>query len=256
MKVSISSATKQNRRPYQEDRMSVRKFRNGSLLLGIFDGHGGEWVSEYAAKNLPRLFTSIRKKNPDATLDELMNLLFAKLHERTIHLGCGSTASVVYVPSGHTRAYVAILGDSTVFVGDGAGSVWQSPEHNVRSNPSEAAAGIALGGEIVNGYLCVNRCHMSRYGGIQMSRALGDKDLSSVLNRVPELFTIAIEPNGWILLATDGLLDCGHTTTNAATEMGQIVGRNPTFDAADLVEIASNKDQHDNASAILVRFSE
>jgi serine/threonine protein phosphatase PrpC len=121
----------------------------------------------------------------------------------------------------------------------------------VRSNPIEAEAAKAKGGIIANGYLYSG---ISR-GGLQMSRALGDKHLASVLSRTPDLFTVPFDAKtGWILVASDGLFDPSHELQPHESNIIDLIDQGGS--AVDLVEHAVKVPTYDNATAILARVEQ
>lgn len=72
-------------RKYQEDRFVVQSLKDGSVLLGVFDGHGGSLAASYTQKHLPSILENLldeHKERPDiagilenAFLDVSANLL-------------------------------------------------------------------------------------------------------------------------------------------------------------------------------------
>lgn len=247
--MKVSSFTSQNSRSYQEDRSFTKIMKNGEALLGVFDGHGSQWVAEYAADHAPSLFRVIpkaTKQNPTLALETL----FAKLVEKTKDIIGGSTACVVWVQK--DIAHVAVLGDSMAIIRTADGTIWQSPEHNVRSNLAEAIAAENRGGKISpNGYL-FDRWQIDG-PGLQMSRALGDRELDRVLDRNPEIFHIPINEESWILLCSDGLIDPSHTDiTLFDSTIARVAGG---ADAKTLVLENAKSNRADNSTAIVARIA-
>jgi serine/threonine protein phosphatase PrpC len=245
--MNITTATEKNNRPYQEDNFFVHEV-NSTILLGVFDGHGGEDVSEFCALYSPQIFDKL-KKEPESTI---LKRIIRKLNTLTSFPArvSGSTASLVFINSSHTIAHVAILGDSPVIIRDANNNIWIAPEHNVRSNPAEAKKAVTkYPGFIMQGYLGDSR--KPWYGGLQMSRALGDADFNSILNRNPEVFQIPINENSWILCGSDGIFDAGHIDSDLLIHnMIELIDNPDT--TADI--IIQNTPKDDNATAILVRM--
>jgi len=250
--MKITSATIQNTRPYQEDRFFIHKFKDGTTLLGVFDGHGAEHTSDYLMHHVVAVFRKISKIRIRATPEEILLNVFEKLHSNTKNDWCGSTASIVWIHPKLNNIFVAILGDSPVILNLN-GNIWKSPEHNVRTNYQEKTHAEERGGYVRNGYLFDSRIYQGP--GLQMSRAFGDKDLDRVLNRNPEIFSLPLNEAKWILCCTDGLLDPGHNLS----EPSQIISYLDTtiengldITADDLVRFGATLDAHDNSTAILI----
>lgn len=242
--MNITTHTEQKSRPYQEDRFFVKELPSGETILGVFDGHGGHWVADYAAKFTPYFFRSLLKSN---SYYSTMFKVIERLNNKTNHFYSGSTVSLVLIDKDKTNAYVAILGDSPVIIKDGNENIWIAPEHNVRSNKIEASKAIASDDAyIANGYL-FDRYKGMNSGGLQMSRALGDKELNNILNRVPEVFVIPLNENSWILCGSDGLTDPAH----GSFDINSLIEDIPNETAQSLVQGAAH---HDNVTAILVKF--
>ncbi len=244
--MKITKATAQGRRSYQEDRFIVVNKSYG-LLVGVFDGHGGDSVSEIAEEEFPILFDENRYTSASPT--EALFKTFDQLNSLTKNKVSGSTASVVFMPSQGDEAYVAVLGDSPVVIKQADGSIWTGPDHNVRSNIEEAQAARERGGIISGGYL-METYHGS---GLQMARALGDASLSKVLDRTPEISVQSLGAGSFVLVATDGAFDPGHKNTNDA--IASVVSLiEADFGAQDIVDRALAIPTLDNVTAILVRL--
>ena len=89
--------------------------------------------------------------------------------------------------------------------------------------------------------------------GLQMSRALGDKDLNRVLLREPEIFHIPVNENSWILACSDGLLDPSHMAGDTLPIVVDFIEHGA--DAEELVLAMANIQNDDNSTAVLVRLS-
>jgi serine/threonine protein phosphatase PrpC len=162
----------------------------------------------------------------------------------------GSTASLVFIPKDESRVDVAVLGDSPVLVSRPDGSIWVSPEHNIRTNEAEADAAIKRGGFVHSGYL------FASYDGdgLQMSRALGDYELDRVLSREPEVFSHVLGKDSWVLVCSDGAVDPGHGAAQANIDTIVRMIEDEDADAQDIVDRALAAKTGDNVTAILVRL--
>ncbi|MDE2001103.1 MAG: protein phosphatase 2C family protein [Patescibacteria group bacterium] len=207
---TVTTAQEQGPRSHQEDRfdeilVGIDGDPYGCLLV-VMDGHSGFEAVDLCAKELQNLFVP----RPFDEGEESLRDLVGKLDRLTRSCESGTTFSAALIMRSETRkmcrATIAILGDSPVMVVRKLNRVWLSPEHNVRSNLAEREAAIRRGGFCENGYLFQERSDLAN--GLQMSRALGDRELSHVLCREPEIFTI--DDPQWVLVASDGISDPNH----------------------------------------------
>lgn len=245
MKFEMTTATEKGRRPYQEDRSVVYWGPGEGYLLATFDGHGGSECADWCEKNLIHIFHMILDRKPE----NLIKAIFEILNGATENMGPGCAASIAFIPKDGSSVIVGVLGDAPVLVKKPDGELWLAPEHNVRTNRAEADAAVERGGFVQGGYLCVGFSS----GGLQMSRALGDRFLRKVLNREPEIFTLPLDSNSWVLVGTDGLFDPSHATNPSTTIAAAIEAGH---DAKQLVQNALDVPTYDNVTAILVKLSE
>ena len=245
---TFTTATAVGGRSHQEDRFFIGIMEQG-ILLGVFDGHGGEECSDHLAKTaLTWLYDEISKsykKDGAIPVQKAFKLAFANMAKMTSDMHCGSTASIVFIPTSQRMAYVAVLGDSPVIVGKRKG-FHLGPDHNARSNEEECRAAVKRGARWDGNYL------WDGYGdnahGIQMARAFGDKDLP-FLSRVPQTYRTSISE--FVLIGTDGLFDPTHKSETAVSNVVDLVQQGAT--AQQLVDNAVALPTGDNATAILWR---
>jgi serine/threonine protein phosphatase PrpC len=251
MTLNITYATEQNRRFDQEDRFLISKIKLiDAHLIGVFDGHGGSWVSEFAAKHTPYIFRALTKKFPYDTMESLMEKTVARLNEKTKFYHSGSTCALMLISA--NKVFVAILGDSNIIIGFKNNTHWISPVHNIRINHTEADRACENEDAIIyHGYLC--DAGRPWAGGLQMSRSLGDCDLSRVLTRTPDIYSFDIEHIDWVLCCTDGVIDQSNLNLVALKEIYDSLNNKKTI-ASDILDIVNIHDTNDNATAILVSF--
>jgi serine/threonine protein phosphatase PrpC len=248
--MKITKATAVGRRDYQEDRMVVHKTPRG-VLLAILDGHGGAQVSDGGAKRIARTWGTMLRKSQDCLM--AMKMTFDRINQTFRDSRAGSTLSVVWIPASNDVAWVGVLGDSPVVILKAGGKELSvSPEHNVRSNVSEANAAMSRGGVIWCGYLSdPEEC--TRHASLQMSRALGNRHLDRVLSREPEIYPVPLDKDSYVLVASDGVFDPGHADLKAAVKLVHEIAKKSNAKA--IVKNATDVlKTGDNASAILVKF--
>jgi serine/threonine protein phosphatase PrpC len=246
--MKITSHSIKNKRLYQEDRLFTSKISKDEVIFGIFDGHGAALTAEYASKRtgeIFNLFTDQEKQDED----KILEVIFSILVTETSKDWCGSTALIVWIKN--NIAHVGVLGDSIAIIKNKFGNIWISPEHNVRTNEKELIDARQKGA-FFNGNYIFNPNNL-RSSGLQMSRALGDKELNSILNRDPEIFHIPLNEFSWIVGCSDGVLDPSHKDKNKIKTIIDFI-ENENTDAEDLVTFSATFEQEDNASAIIVRM--
>ncbi|HEY4484473.1 MAG: hypothetical protein A3I24_03645 [Candidatus Harrisonbacteria bacterium RIFCSPLOWO2_02_FULL_41_13b] len=248
----VTGASEKGQRLYQEDRflaLAPELFGNFSgWLLAIMDGHNGSEVSEFCFKNLPDIFSRI-SNNGKLKVDEVMlKKIIRLLAKETSQMSSGSTISLAYIDEVALVARVAILGDSPVLVKDFTGKIIISPEHNVRTNLTEREAAIKKGAFYdPRGYVSNSK------GYTQLSRSLGDQIFSDFISREPEIYSVKLGPESFVLVASDGVLDPSHGDSQSLME--SIVGQiEKGATAEELVDNAIfTRRIEDNATAVLWR---
>jgi serine/threonine protein phosphatase PrpC len=242
-----TTATHKGARPYQEDRLFTAGCPEG-FLIAIFDGHGGDEVSHLASEELPGIFAD-EITEPKATPRTALRKSIKKLVAMTNDHGAGSTLSLVYIPYKGRTVTCAVMGDSPIIIKDNKGKIHVGPEHNVRTNEAERRAAEERGGFVMGGYLCASLSG----GGLQMARALGNRHLHRVLSRKPDIYTVKVNKDSFVIVASDGVFDPGHYNFHkAAEEVVKLVEGGA--EAQVLVDRAVQVPTHDNATAIVVRF--
>lgn len=242
-------------RSHQEDRFLVERIAvetarisSCGWLFGVMDGHNGSGVADFAAATLREYFSHDLLATNGFIVKALRSTV-ARLNEETRHQDAGSTLSMVYVPDDEACAYVAVLGDSPVVIRDAEGKLYVGPEHNARSNEKELKGALARGARFDGGYLFDPK--QEGYYGLQLTRALGDAPLDRILRREPEIARVKLGEGGWILVATDGLLDPSHT--KSADRLKSLVLR---IEIGEEAESLVMRCLGDNATAILWRWKE
>ncbi len=202
-RIEVSTFSSSNRRTDNEDRYVTTPVAGG-YLLGVFDGHNGSAVADYAAANLARLF--LEQLDGDHPYPEVLRLtvsLLIKECGKWDHVG--STLSVVFIRG--SWALVATLGDSPVLITH-ANGVFMSTPHNVKGNPSDATVVAERCEAMSNHFRCFcvdnGRVHRGDFG-VSLTRALGDRELEGVLIDEPDLVSLDLLPDSVVIVASDGI---------------------------------------------------
>ncbi len=243
----ITAASRQGLRDHQEDRF-VQKWTGTGWLLAVFDGHGGEVTAEQASQALVSLFEA-QLKDHARDIPDTLPAVISSLHKVTEGHRSGSTASIVFIPQDLQTVHLSVLGDSPIALLDAQGDVHIGPEHNVRTNLIERAAAMERGGVYQAGYL---GDHERPGIGLQVSRSLGDFELNRVLNREPEIQSVAMGGKGIVLIGSDGLLIAGdEVPAMQLTRLLQMIQQGA--DAEALVADTLARQTGDNVTAVVWR---
>jgi serine/threonine protein phosphatase PrpC len=220
------------------------------MLLAVFDGHGGAQVSHLASEELPAIFADLITE-PNAKPRQVLKKAIHKLNIMTQAMVPGSTISLAFIPFKKRIVYCAVMGDSPIIIKDNKGNINISPDHNVRTNEAERIAALDRGGFTEGGYL-----YATFDGpGLQMARALGDSHLNAVLSRQPDIYSVRVNKDSFIIVASDGAFDPGHYDfKQSAAAVVKMVEEGA--DAQAVVDYAVNFPTGDNVTAIVARFED
>jgi len=248
--MKISYFNIRNNRQYQEDFYFVKTLADGTVVAGVFDGHGGYKVAEYASKKAPYVFNAMKRIYSYDSDQDTLNKTIERLSYLTNKFYEGSCVGMLtFVPSTNIVT-IAILGDCSVLVKTENG-VEQTSDHNIRTNSQERQMAIGRGAVICQGYMYPDYNFFNEYG-LQPTRTLGDKGLEKVLMRTPEITQYTVAKDGWILLATDGVLNSKYSKhTKIIEKRESMIAELNKGGAASIV--IPHTFQDDNATAILIR---
>lgn len=143
----LQSATKscqseaQGLRPTMEDTTVVHHDPQGQWhLYGVFDGHGGRYVSTFLQQRMHLLLDLLRTDAQVQDKDRVMNLLvdFFERLDRSLYgnvgsFRCGSTATVLLLDTKLRRAFVANVGDSRTVIFSRKGILLETCDHKPNS---------------------------------------------------------------------------------------------------------------------------
>jgi len=178
-------------------------------FYGVYDGHGGKYVSEYLSENLPKYFLNKETKFPltktyiNYVYKNIQDDLNENHHSKALH--CGSTCLVVmqYKSAKDNYHYIHILntGDSRCVICRDNIGIPLTKDHKPHW-PEERYRIEELGGKIYfdgDDY---------RIKDLSVSRAFGDIDASPYVTCMPDSYRYKLEKNDkFLILACDGLWD-------------------------------------------------
>ncbi|KAH0792522.1 protein phosphatase 2C [Histomonas meleagridis] len=232
------------RRPNMEDVSIILKDtpNEGSMLFGLFDGHGGREAAEYASENLPPLITgNISSGKPlNEAIDESFSQIQNDMRSWCVYVG---TTAVIAIINGQTLS-VANIGDTRCVLCRDGKAVRLTVDHKP-DLPEEAEYIQSKGGFVREG----------RVGGmLAVSRALGDGFLGDAVNSKPNFRQVEITgDDAFMIMACDGVWDVMSDQEACDIVAAEI---DPMTAAKSLRDAAFEMNSLDNISVIVVFLAE
>ena len=197
------------------DNINGKYKKNAKICyLSVYDGHGGQLVSRYLKKNLPKFFITqnLEKIYQDRNKSlryfkkvfDLVESNLEKDHPKAVFY-CGSTSCNTIIfeqENGKKGIWVVNVGDSRAILCDKNGQSKSLSEDHKPNSVKEKKRITGLGGKI-------------RYDGcdwrikdLSVSRAFGDKESKPFISHLPEVnkFTLS-KDDKFVVVACDGLWD-------------------------------------------------
>lgn len=214
--MNIHSVSLKGRRESNEDKHSVIFNEDGHETtmatvnyLGVYDGHGGKYVSRFLSQSLPPLFLGKQVTYPLTrnyildTYKSLQDQLKESHKEQAMR--CGSTCLVVvhYKAPSDGRYYINLMntGDCRCVICRDNLGIPLSKDHKPNW-PEERARIQALGGNI---YFDGDDYRIKE---LSVSRAFGDLEAEPFVTYVPDIYRYRLERSDkFLIIACDGLWD-------------------------------------------------
>ncbi|XP_035699851.1 uncharacterized protein LOC118432401 isoform X2 [Branchiostoma floridae] len=203
--LTVSTYAEKNGKNYMEDRHFMFKHRNGVFVAGVCDGHGGEFCSDFVARDLP--------ENLSAEMD------YHTDHETALRRAIRETDRDLCTrltgrwKKAGTTAVICMITDSEVIAG------WVGDSQAVLVRPN--TQGIPL--VTVHRCACEKErqrikqaggtvtCYKGKFrlnGALSVSRSLGDTEYRPGLTAVPEVtHTPLTGTEEYLVLGSDGFFD-------------------------------------------------
>lgn len=248
------------RRESNEDRHNVILNINGEdkklnpiNLFGIYDGHGGSWVSKYLEANIPSYYTNKKFIPP---FDEefhikVFQLIQSQLLSNPLGYSNGSTCllNLMYKYEDSIYMNVVNLGDSRMSIVNSKGVSQSVTKDHKPDDTVEESRLKKMGGEIYK-----DSEGVVRIGDLSLSRAFGDGDNAPYISQKPDIFYKKITPETkYIVMACDGLWDIIESE-DLGKVINKIIKKKPKFDnlAVELAQYALDEGSTDNVSVIVI----
>lgn len=267
MKIDFASLT--GKRKQNEDKHNIIKNIDGNnknLLninfYGIYDGHGGKFVSKFLSENLHKYFMDkrtqypLKKRETTKAFNYLQKILKDNYHEHATNAGSTCLAIVHFLKNGTEHLNITNVGDCRAIICKSNIAIPLTKDHKP-DKPEEEHRIKQLGGEIVwDGYDW-------RIGDLSVSRAFGDISAEPHVSCEPEIFEYVLSKNDkFLIMGCDGVWDvmdnqeacdfvikhCYNLTT------GEKINDKINM-AKKLADRAIEKGSTDNISVIIVFFN-
>jgi len=209
------------RRDYMEDRVDIQlNKKNGFSYFGVYDGHGGDVVSDFLKKHLsPKIFDLT--ENPD-TIGDKINDVVSSIDvdinqtypiDRTTGSTCVGALLNETPTDGHYPLKIFNIGDSRAMIIEKNGNLRINTLDHKPNDQNERERVEKAGGHVYWGRVD---------SMLAVSRAFGDwtfknnSDLSWKEQKVtvlPDIYQTTLKPGELLVLTSDGLFE---NTTDAA----------------------------------------
>lgn len=245
-------------RDHNEDRYSVTAYRlerdrRPALLAVVADGIGGHQAGEVAAElaieaTVERVGSS-SGRDPIPTLraavEDAARAVIDASHQQEAQQGMGSTLSVAWIVG--DQLYLTYVGDSRIY--------WLREGRIRQLSNDHTWVQEALDHEIISPEEAVDHPHSH-----VLRRHIGGEELPEPDLRIrlsggaqdagsPQHQGLRLQPGDQLLLCSDGLTDLVE-----AEEIGdQLLSRNPTQAAQQLVQMARERGGHDNITVVALK---
>ena len=182
---------------------------NDINFFGIYDGHGGEWVSEYLKNNLPKYYCKKDFKYPFTK--EYHNQVFEEVQQNILNLKnkrgliSGSTCllNIMYKQKDDIIMNLVNLGDCRAVIVYNDGNYKQITRDHKPDDPIEEKRINEIGEEIYK-----DTEGIFRVGDLSVSRSFGDGDQGNNISFIPDThYHKIVEKTKYIVMGCDGLWD-------------------------------------------------
>lgn len=168
-------------------------------FIGVFDGHNGSAAAEYTAKNLYQVILNQKyTEQPKAVLEAS----FKRLNNDFLSTGIRGGTTAICALIMQKTIYVCNVGDSRAILCRGGKAIALSEDHKC-TREDEKKRIEKLGGRIIH------YCGTWRVDGcLNMTRAIGNRDLQPYVIADPEIQEHSIQPEDkFLILVSDGVLE-------------------------------------------------
>lgn len=258
-KLKIYFTSIKGRRDSNEDRHNIILNMNGEKseisninFFGIYDGHGGSYVSKYLETNMPNYYMNKDFLPPfdENYHNKVFQIVQNQLLKSTFGYSNGSTCliNLMYRYEDSIHMNIVNLGDSRLTI---VYSNWSSKQVTKDHKPDEPTEKIRL--EKMGGEVYKDSENVYRIGDLSLSRAFGDGDNAPYISQKPDIFIKKITPQTkYIVMACDGLWDIIESESLGLILCELLENKKSDNLAVDLANWALEKGSTDNISIIII----
>lgn len=225
--LSFSEYAAQGKRAAMEDAHFYLDLEaDKGALVGVFDGHGGKQVADYANKRFQELFPQYLKdfnENVHQTFEKVIYTIHQEVIDNKINDHAGSTGVICFINKITHTIYTATVADSeaNIYRDIKKGRKKSIPLSCVRhwGSDKEAARAVRiLNNHRIKTWLTKQATKADlkefRIGPLNISRAIGDVNFlfvngieEQVILPKPKITINQLQPGDLLILACDGLKD-------------------------------------------------
>lgn len=265
---SHNFAEAQGPRDQMEDAHFYQSIPEG-ILAGVFDGHGGKEVAEYASQEFAKRFSKTLQNHKGDVYSTFTNLV-DQIHDEVVKNRSwnviGSTAVVCFVDKKTHAVYTATLGDSEA-------NIYRKKDNKLVSIPLSCirdwcskkdfkrllkAHNFSKQEEKDYAKIPAKQRRSNLIFGVNVSRAIGDYDQTGtkqkpILVHKPKITVNMLHPNDLLVLACDGLKD--YVSENKIISViGNSISSKSKNISQDLVNRAMKQFALDNVTVLTIKL--
>jgi serine/threonine protein phosphatase PrpC len=211
--MNIHYTTVTGRRDKNEDghnieiNLNAKNNKNNINLFGIYDGHGGNEVSKFLEKKVPKIY--LDKKNTFPFSKTFHINIFKELQKKILEneagFYSGSTCIICILYKKNNNLYMNVLnlGDCRLVI------LYKNNKFNtltIDHKPDEIGEKKRI--TTLGGIVTKDSEDTYRIGDLAVSRSFGDGDNAPYISQIPDIYYKRITDNTeYIVIACDGLWD-------------------------------------------------
>jgi len=255
----IGGVAMRGRRPTMEDthRVTLRlsDTHADTAFFGVFDGHGGDQVSQEVARDLHKAVGALPDLS-DASLQRA-SLEFDARFNKCFYCGsCSVFALVQPAVDGTHEVVVVNLGDSRAMLVHADGTKTDLSTDHKPDDPAEAARIRNAGGHVRYGRVDSNLAVSRAFGdsNYKSEHSLGPTDQKVIA--LPDIVRVRAAVTDKLLLICDGVVECMTNKQVAEIVHKSAHASDPAMVVSELVYHSMYQGSGDNHSAMLVLFKD